>query len=84
MREEDKGAEGIATSIEKSGAQFPLLLDVGEKQTSMYSGGAFNTYLISPDGVIREHLDGTKVERPTGEAILGALQAQIEAYVPAP
>ena len=74
LREEKSGVEGVAKVREKTGAAFPILLDLDRQKTPRYSEGtAFHTYIVGKDGRIAAVLKGEKGKRPTGEEILAAL-----------
>jgi peroxiredoxin len=74
LREEKEGIKGAAKMAKKTGAEFPILLDLGSVNTAGYSVSGFHTYLIDKDGVIRKDLAGTKAERPTSAPILKELK----------
>ena len=74
FREERDGTEGLKKSQTSSKATFPLLLDLGNKQTPDYSTTGFTTYLIGKDGKIKSILAGTKPKRPKTKAVLEALE----------
>ena len=74
FREEADGADGLAQSREKSGAEFPLLLDPQSEATAAYSQEGFNTYIIDSEGIVRAVLTGTKEIRPGPEEILAELE----------
>ena len=78
LREEKDGVEGAARMAEKTGAEFPILLDLGNKKTAGYSADGFHTYVIDKKGVIRKDLSGVKVKRPTSETILKELTAVLK------
>ena len=75
LREEKDGVEGAKKMAKKTGAEFPILLDLGKKETAAYSGEGFHTYLIDRMGVLRYDIAGVKAKRPTSAMILDELTA---------
>lgn len=75
FREEKLGVDGLIKSREKSGSEFPLLLDLGAERTAAYSQSGFHTYVIDRQGKILAILEGTVMKRATVEGVLEALQA---------
>lgn len=74
FREERDGVEGLMKSKKVAGAEFPLLLDLGAKNTADYSTSGFTTYIIDQEGKVKKILAGTKPKRPKAEAIIAALK----------
>jgi len=74
FREEKDGKDGLKKSLERTRAEYPLLLDTPPEATKSYSPDGFHTYIIDPAGVVRVDLPGTKMKRPDAEEILAALQ----------
>ena len=73
-REEKLGVEGLGRIRERQGIKFVLLNDYKNEQTPSYSQGAFLTYIIDKQGVIRAVLPGTTYDRPSGQTILETAQ----------
>ena len=73
-REEKLGVEGLGRIRERQGIKFVLLNDYQNEQTPSYSQGAFLTYIIDKQGVIRAVLPGTTYDRPSGQTILETAQ----------
>ena len=69
-REEKLDVEGLGRIRERQGVKFVLLTDYQNKQTPSYSQGAFLTYIIDKQGIIRAVLPGTTYDRPSGQTIL--------------
>lgn len=74
FREERDGVAGLKKSQQTGSAEFPLLLDLGAKNTPDYSTTGFTTYIIDKKGKIETILDGVKKNRPNSEAIIEALK----------
>ena len=74
FREEREGVEGLIKSQKTANAEFPLLLDLGAKETADYSTTGFTTYIIGKDGTVETILAGKKTKRPSAEAILEAVK----------
>jgi len=74
-REEKDGVEGLKQIREITGAKFPLLLDLNNKQTGEYSKTGYTTYVIDSDGKVTDIIDGIKTQRPTVKQILTALES---------
>ena len=68
FREENDGPAGAKKASSKTGFS-PILLDTPADKTKAYSQKGFVTYLIGKDGTILSDLSGTKMKRPTAEAI---------------
>lgn len=73
-REEKLGVEGLGRIRQRQGIKYVLLNDYQNKQTSSYSQGAFLTYIIDKQGIIRAVLPGTTYDRPSGQTILETAQ----------
>jgi peroxiredoxin len=75
FREERDGVEGLKKSQKVAGAEFPLLIDLGSKNTADNSTRGFTTYIIDMDGMDKPILAGTKPKRPKAAAIIAALKS---------
>ena len=78
-REEKLGVEGLGRIRERQGVKFVLLTDYQNKQTPSYSQGAFLTYIIDKQGIIRAVLPGTTHDRPPGQVILETARRVLKA-----
>lgn len=74
FREERDGVEGLKKSQKTGSAEFPLLLDLGAKETEGYSTTGFTTYIVDKEGKIETILSGKKTKRPSAEAIIAAVK----------
>ena len=74
FREERDGVAGLKKSQQTGSTEFPLLLDLGAKNTPAYSTTGFTTYIINKKGKIETILNGVKKNRPKSEAIIEALK----------
>ncbi len=80
-REENLGVEGLGRIQERQGVKFVLLTDYQNKQTPSYSQGAFLSYIIGKQGVIRAVLPGTTYDRPPVQSILETAQKVLTAEI---
>ena len=79
FREEQDGAAGLAKTRANTKVTFPLLLDLGAKETKAYSQNAFTTYLIDPKGIVRGVFSGNKTDRAkTADVVTKLQQLQAE------
>ncbi|MFT5406857.1 MAG: hypothetical protein ACI9DF_005724, partial [Verrucomicrobiales bacterium] len=69
-----RGVKGAAKMAKKTGAEFPILLDLGSEATAGYSTSGFHTYVIDKKGIVRKDLKGTKTTRPTSSLIVKELK----------
>ena len=74
-REEKLLSEGLQRTAKSTGGEFVFLSDYQNKATGAYSQGAFFTYVIDKDGVIRKILPGVKRNRAMVKSIVSALEA---------
>jgi peroxiredoxin len=74
FREEKDGPEGLKKSQKTASAEFPLLLDLGAKETADYSTTGFTTYIIGKDGTVETILAGKKTKRPSAHDIIEAVK----------
>lgn len=61
-------------SVTGSKAEFPVLVDLGAKQTAAYSLTGFAAYVVGKDGGIASGHAGTKTGRPAPDALLAGLK----------
>jgi len=74
-REEDKGLAGLKLIRKKTGAAFPMGLDLNKKKTSEYSSSGFSSYVIDKKGVVQKAITGSVRSRPKPADLLAALKA---------
>lgn len=78
QREEREGVAGLKKTIQMTGIAFPVVIDHRNEETADYSQGAFFTYIIDTQGVIRAILPGTTYDRPTGDQIVAAFKQTLK------
>jgi peroxiredoxin len=72
---DEKGALGPTIAIQKSEAKFTILSDYRAEETPRYSpDNDYDSYIIDPNGRIIKVLKGSKLNRPTGDEILAAVE----------
>jgi len=74
FREEQEGVAGLKKSQKTASTEFPLLVDLGAKETADYSTTGFTTYILDKKGKVETILSGKKTKRPSAEDILAALK----------
>ncbi len=74
-REESKGLAGLKLIRQKTGAKFPMGLDLKKKVTGDYSSSGFASYVIDKKGVIQKVITGDVHNRADPASLLAAVKA---------
>lgn len=69
---------GLKTTVNKTRAAFPVLVDPEGKNTGRYRTDGFSTYLIDKEGKILKVLTGSKTKRPSADKIYNALRTALD------
>lgn len=73
-REEATGSDGLKKIRERTKATMPFALDLEAQKTGSYSPEGFDAYILDEEGKITAILEGTKPDRPLGDAIVAKLK----------
>lgn len=74
FREDKKLVECLKIAANKAKSTFPILNDLGAKETTKYSTDGFHTYLIDTAGTIKAISKGKKYTRPMSEVLISEIK----------